>query len=137
MKLPGTMTAEVLGNVGRRPATVLYPGVQAKIPRDYRGKIVFIPERCSGCGLCERDCPAEAIRIRKVGEKRFEAVFHLDHCLYCAQCVESCNRDALQSSPEFELAAIDRSSLLTVYAPKPLTDGSSQAAARSDAPAPR
>jgi ferredoxin len=47
--------------------------------------------------LCVRDCPSEAISINKIGEKRFEAIIDLDRCVYCGQCVSSCNKDALES----------------------------------------
>lgn len=119
MKWPGKMTAEALRHVGKTPATIAYPFAPVKMPPKFRGKIVFIAEKCGGCKLCVKDCPAHAIAINKVGDKRFEAVFDLDHCIYCAQCVNSCNRDALAASPEFELAALSRASLrVTFHAPE-------------------
>ena len=115
MKWPGKMAGEVLRHVARKPATVLYPSVRVEMPAGFRGKIVFHAERCTGCKLCEKDCPSHAITINKVGDKRFEAVFDLDHCIYCAQCVDSCNRHSLEASREFELAALDRSTLHIVF----------------------
>ena len=109
------MTAEVLRHLTLKPATRLYPGQPAVMPPNFRGKLVFHPERCSGCKLCQKDCPADAVEIRKVGEKRFEAIFEFDHCIYCAQCVDSCNRGAIESTPEFELASLNRPSLRVTY----------------------
>ena len=41
--------------------------------------------------------------------KRFVMRFHADRCTFCAQCVVSCNFDAIQLSNErWELAALDR-----------------------------
>jgi formate hydrogenlyase subunit 6/NADH:ubiquinone oxidoreductase subunit I len=47
--------------------------------------------------------------------KKFEAEFDLSRCIYCAQCVDSCPRDALEATPEFELAQQDRTKLKVVF----------------------
>ena len=109
------MTAEVLRHLTLKPATLPYPMQPRVMPPNFRGKLVFHPERCTGCKLCQKDCPAEAVEIRKVADKQFEAHFRFDHCIYCAQCVDSCNRDAIESTPEFELAVLDRSTLSVTY----------------------
>ncbi len=120
MRLPARMLGEVLRHVGRRPATVAYPAVPAVSPPAFRGRVRFSGAGCTGCKLCEKDCPSHAITIRKVAEKRFQAVFQLDRCIYCGQCVDSCNRDSLEVTAEFELAALDRASLRVTYeAPAP------------------
>ena len=120
MTKPGRMVGAVLRAATHRPATQLYPAEPVKLPASFRGKIRFIAERCVGCKLCQKDCPADALRIEEVGKKRFRAVFLLDHCIYCAQCVDSCNKDALESTTEFELATLDRATLrVTFDAPPP------------------
>lgn len=106
--IPGKMAREVLRHSVMPPATRNYPFEKFDIPENYRGKIVFEPEKCIGCKICVRDCPAKAIVITKVADKVFEAEFYLDRCIYCAQCVDSCPRDALLNTREFELAQIDR-----------------------------
>ena len=70
--------------------------------------------------MCMKDCPSGAIQINKVGEKRFEAVISLDKCIYCAQCVDTCPKDALAITPEFELAQLDRKNLKVVFPPPPM-----------------
>jgi formate hydrogenlyase subunit 6/NADH:ubiquinone oxidoreductase subunit I len=118
MKMPGVMLGEVLRNVTKEPATTSYPATAAQMPQNFRGKILFIAEKCVGCKLCVKDCPSMAITINKVGNKRFEAVFDLDRCIYCAQCVDSCNKDALEATQEFELAVLSRAPLhITFQAP--------------------
>ena len=112
---PGKMVVEVLRNALRKPATILYPFVKIEMPVNFRGKLRFLAERCIGCKACERDCPSDAIHIRKVGDKRFEATIELDKCLYCAQCVDSCPKDALEATREFELAQLDRAKLKVVF----------------------
>jgi formate hydrogenlyase subunit 6/NADH:ubiquinone oxidoreductase subunit I len=115
MKNPGRMTNVLVKSAFKKPATVLYPHVKAVKPANFRGKIVFIPEKCIGCKLCMRDCPSEAIKIIKVGDKKFEAEFNLGRCLYCAQCVDSCNKEALAVSNEFELAVLDPEKFIIRY----------------------
>lgn len=120
LKRPGKMTCEVLKASIKKPATVRYPYVKIEMPPKFRGKLKFYSDRCIGCKACMRDCPSNAIKITKVGDKRFEAEIILDKCLYCAQCVDSCIKKALESTPEFELAKTDRRELKVIFhAPPP------------------
>ncbi|MDD5538687.1 MAG: 4Fe-4S dicluster domain-containing protein, partial [Candidatus Omnitrophica bacterium] len=73
--------------------------------------------KCIGCKMCVRDCPANAIAVNKVDEKRYEAVFDLRRCIYCGQCVDSCLKKALAASAEFELAQLDKNKLKVVFHP--------------------
>jgi formate hydrogenlyase subunit 6/NADH:ubiquinone oxidoreductase subunit I len=115
----GKMFAETMRHVLKRPATVKYPYVRVEMPAKFRGKIKFDPDKCIGCKACMRDCPANAIRIIKVGEKRFEAEFRNDRCIFCAQCVDACPKDALEYTAEFELAVFDRKNLVTRFCAPP------------------
>ena len=119
MKRPGRMIAEVLGSVLRKPATVLYPRVKVKMPDRFRGKLIAHPEKCVGCKLCMRDCPTDAIQIRKVGDKQFEAVIDMSRCICCGQCVDSCLKKALEMTSEFELAQLKRETLKLTYSVEP------------------
>ncbi|HYS80138.1 MAG TPA: 4Fe-4S dicluster domain-containing protein [Anaeromyxobacteraceae bacterium] len=119
MRWPGRMAGEVLRHATQKPNTVNYPAVKVEMPPAFRGKLRFHAARCVGCKLCQKDCPAGALAIEKVGEKRFQAVFQFDRCIYCAQCVDSCNKDALESTTEYELATLDRATLRVTYAPEP------------------
>jgi formate hydrogenlyase subunit 6/NADH:ubiquinone oxidoreductase subunit I len=108
---PGAMVEFVLRSLFKQPATVNYPLEKLEMPAKFRGKLKFIKENCIGCLMCVRDCPADAIKITKIGDKKFEADLDLGKCVYCAQCVDSCPKKALAITAEFELAQLDRNKL--------------------------
>ena len=112
---PGKMLLQVLQSLFKKSATMKYPLNKSEMPENYRGKILFHPELCIGCKMCERDCPSNAIKIVKVGDKEFDAQFDLAKCIYCAQCVDSCMKKALESTKEFELAVLDKSKLKVTF----------------------
>ena len=112
---PGKMLKQVLDSIFKKTATVDYPHVKSAMPNRFRGRIIFHPELCIGCKLCVRDCPSNAITINKVGEKKFECEIDLGKCIYCAQCVDSCMKKALEATKEFELAVLDPSKLKVKY----------------------
>ncbi len=49
------------------------------------------PEKCTGCTLCSRVCPVEAIS----GEKKKPHKIDIDKCTRCGACIESCKFDAI------------------------------------------
>lgn len=107
----GAMLGDISRSLFKRPVTELYPFERRPTPERLRGQLTFDPAKCTGCKICSRDCPAEAIEIVVVDKatKRFVMNFHTDRCTYCAQCVVSCNFDSLSMSHErWELAALDR-----------------------------
>ncbi|MCR4428031.1 MAG: 4Fe-4S binding protein [Caldiserica bacterium] len=112
MTRPGAIWREITKNLGRKPATVLYPKERLPIPSNFRGRPVFDPEKCVGCKICERDCPSGVITIEKVAEKTFACTFSLDKCIFCGQCADSCPRKAITMSQIFELAAFKKDSLV-------------------------
>ncbi len=60
------------------------------------------PERCTGCGLCTRDCTQEAI----IGEKKVPHVIDQALCIQCGACYDACNLGAviIKRKHEFTLA---------------------------------
>jgi formate hydrogenlyase subunit 6/NADH:ubiquinone oxidoreductase subunit I len=69
-----------------------------------------------------KDCPSGAITITKTGEKEFQAEIDLSRCIYCAQCVDSCPKKALEITEAVELAQLDPSKLKIVFRAGPERD---------------
>jgi electron transfer flavoprotein alpha subunit len=53
--------------------------------------IRIVVEECTGCGLCIKACPSDALRLEDE-----IAVFIEENCTYCAVCVPSCKQKALK-----------------------------------------
>jgi NADH:ubiquinone oxidoreductase subunit F (NADH-binding)/(2Fe-2S) ferredoxin/NAD-dependent dihydropyrimidine dehydrogenase PreA subunit len=51
----------------------------------------ILTDKCTGCGLCLRACPAEAI----TGERRKTHSIDQDKCIQCGACHEVCRFDAV------------------------------------------
>ncbi len=113
-----TMLGDVLRSLFRQPVTRLYPGERRAAPEHLRGKLHWNPEGCTGCALCVKDCPADAIELITLDKvsKRFVVRYDLDRCTYCGQCVQSCRFNCLTMSPdEWELAALSRKPFTVYY----------------------
>lgn len=113
-KGPGKIAGFALEHVFKKPATIQYPFGKLKLEENYRGKIEYDAETCIGCNICARDCPAGAIKVVNVGtkeEKSFQCRLDVGHCIFCAQCVDSCPKKCLHFSPNIELAAFSRDNL--------------------------
>ncbi len=110
MKLTG-MWRDALSGLVRRPATQRYPFERLPAPERLRSKLHWDLSQCTGCSLCAKDCPANAIEIIALDRKakRFVFRYHVDRCTFCGQCVVSCRQNCLtMSTGEWELAALDR-----------------------------
>jgi len=78
---------------------------------------------CTGCGICETNCPNGSIEIitrKEVNESgKSERViekhiYHLSMCTFCELCIKTCPSNALAWGNEFEHAVFDRHKLTKV-----------------------
>jgi NADH-quinone oxidoreductase subunit I len=78
--------------------------------------------RCTGCGICEMNCPNGSIEIitrtEEVDGKKKRVIdkhiYHLGMCTFCGLCVKTCPSNALAFGQKFEHAVYDRSQLTKV-----------------------
>lgn len=112
----------------RAPVTLRYPEERPVLPARHRGRHELQLhenglEKCVGCELCALVCPADAIYVEgaenpadapiSIGERYAKTyTVNLLRCIYCGYCVEACPTEALQMKGEFELAGLDRASLI-------------------------
>ena len=108
---PAMMFLDITKSLFRQPVTERYPFERHPTPERLRGRLVWEPASCTGCGLCAKDCPADAIQMIVLDKKakRFVMEYHVDRCTYCGQCVYSCRQGCLSmSSDAWELSALSR-----------------------------
>ncbi len=101
-----------------KPETVGYPFLPLVLPEGFRGAIVIDPDKCTGCGLCVRDCPAGGLRLEKKSRDEFKLMHHPASCAYCGQCERSCLRGAISHSNALVAATTDARELVVVLKEK-------------------
>ncbi len=94
----------------------------------YKGEIIMPHDannqhRCTGCGICEMNCPNGSIeiianRIETPEGKKVRIIekhiYHLSMCTFCGLCVKTCPSNALAYGQEFEHAVFDRTKLTKI-----------------------
>lgn len=75
------------------------------VPPQFRGKIAYDRENCTGCQQCVKICPTRAIEF--LPEERKVKIF-ISRCCFCAQCVDVCPVHTLAMTDEFLLSSYDK-----------------------------
>ena len=113
-----------MGVTQRGAFTIQYPEERMPMFPRYRGPLMLLtdPEKgitkCIACGLCERTCPTESIKVsraeEKVQDQRVPETFEYDMntCMFCGFCVQVCPQDSLYHTPELEMAAYSKGAAL-------------------------
>lgn len=114
----GSMFKDILTSLFSNPVTEKYPFEKPETAERFRGKLFFDPSKCTGCNLCSKDCPANALEIVIIDRaaKRFVAHYNVAHCIYCGQCVQSCKFKCISmSKDDWELAALNKETFVLNY----------------------
>ena len=94
----------------------------------YKGEIIMPHDennrhRCTGCGICQINCPNGTIEIVTRKEMTPEGkevrvidkhIYRLGMCTFCGLCVKTCPSDALAYGHDFENAVFDRTKLTKI-----------------------
>jgi len=95
-----------------KPVTVIYPYRKMEVAPRGQGLIrlrmtelgempVF---KCTGCGICAKNCPQKCITVKKAAEAKQPEVYEVDYtkCIFCRICIDSCPFNALEQTQEYE-----------------------------------
>jgi NADH-quinone oxidoreductase subunit I len=112
----------VFSHTFRKRDTRQYPEQTTYLPPRYRGRIVLTrdpdgEERCVACNLCAVACPVACISLQKAEtqEGRWYPEFfriNFSRCIFCGMCEEACPTNAIQLTPDFEMAEYNRQDLV-------------------------
>ena len=91
----GKMT---FGSLFKKPETVLYPIEEKPKPMGLKGHIVIDVNRCIVCGMCDRSCSTDCI---KVDRKARTWEINPFGCVQCGYCVTVCPKDCLAMDPHY------------------------------------
>jgi len=110
--------------------TQQYPENRAtlKMEERFKGEVTMPHDAnnehaCTGCGICEMNCPNGSIEIitdripneeGKLVRVIDKHIYHLSMCTFCELCIKTCPSNALAWGQEFEHAVFDRSKLTKV-----------------------
>src|SRR5664279_5551561 len=118
---------KVTGSYFFRPSTIVtqkYPSNRNNLVmlERFKGEVVMPhnennEHKCTGCGICELNCPNGSIEIisksivTEEGKKKRiidQHIYHLAMCTFCNLCIKSCPSDAIVMAQTFEHAHWDR-----------------------------
>ncbi len=86
------------------PYTSKFPYAPHKPFERFRGRSEFHEEDCVGCGACFQVCPARAIEMQDVKDRRILTV-NWGLCIFCGQCQANCiTGKGIMLSNDFDLA---------------------------------
>ena len=106
---------EAITQLFSKPSCAMYPVVPSEAAPNYRGRIVFHPDKCINCMMCERVCSGNAIShvIEKTEEgDRVTRSFYLGSCTFCATCADFCTHGAIEFTGDYHMIATKEEDLI-------------------------
>ena len=106
---------EALAGLFSKSSCAMYPVVPAPAKPNYRGRIVFHPDKCISCNMCERVCAGQAIsHVSEPCEEgeRITRSFYLGSCTFCSHCASFCTHGAIELSGDYHMIATKEEDLI-------------------------
>ena len=113
MDLP--FVKEAISGLFGKTSCDMYPVRESKAAPRYRGRIVFHPDKCINCNMCERVCAGGA--ISSVSEPVEEGMkitrsFNLGSCTFCSHCADFCTHGAIELTDDYHMVATKEEDLI-------------------------
>ena len=108
---------EALSQLFSKPSCEMYvPDKTKEGAPNYRGRIVFHPDKCINCMMCERVCSGNAIThvMEKTpeGDDKVTRTFYLGSCTFCATCMDFCGHGAIEFTRDYHMIATKEEDLM-------------------------
>ena len=106
---------EAISQLFSKSSCAMYPAVPSEAAPHYRGRIVYHPDRCIACGMCERVCAGGAISrtVEKTEEgDKVTMTFNLGSCTFCATCADFCSSHSIEFTGDYHMVATKEEDLL-------------------------
>ncbi len=106
---------EALSSLFKKSSCDMYPIRPSEAAPNYRGRIVFHPEKCINCMMCERVCSGSAIThtVEPTPEgDRITRTFYLGSCTFCATCMDFCGHGAIEFTRDYHMIATKEEDLM-------------------------
>lgn len=104
--------------------TEQYPLERPTLAPRYRGQPKLVKDPltgetlCNACGACALACPEKLITVESERDPQTKKKvltgykFDLSRCMFCGLCEEACPSDALDLTPEYEMALYSREGMV-------------------------
>ena len=138
---------EALSSLFKKSSCDMYPIKPSEAAPNYRGRIVFHPDKCINCMMCERVCSGSAITHTSEQTPEGELItrtFYLGSCTFCATCMDFCGHGAIEFTRDYHMIATKEEDLMVsgtflkkppVKKPKPAAPAAPKAEAKPVTPA--
>ena len=106
---------EAVNGLFSKSSCAMYPAVPSEAAPNYRGRIVYHPDKCINCMLCERVCSGNAIThtVEKTEEgDKITRTFYLGSCTFCATCMDFCGHGAIEFTRDYHMIATKEEDLM-------------------------
>ncbi|MEI6131327.1 MAG: 4Fe-4S binding protein [Bacillota bacterium] len=111
------MIGNILKNLVSKPATRAYPFKTREMNENVRGYISGIdPEACIYCGICDKKCPSDAIKVDKPNRTWTIENYR---CIVCGECVIVCPKQCIYMEKTHLTSSTQKDIIVCKGSPKP------------------